>query len=57
MIENKLTAQLEFTESGYLKAILLNAGSKRDQATLEKALNRLLKPSPFSWIKRLFRRE
>ena len=52
----KLTAQFEFTENGYLKAILLNAESEKDQATLERALNRLFKPNHFSWIRRLFKR-
>lgn len=56
MNENKLTAQFEFTESGYLKAILLNAGSAAHQATLEKALNRLFKPDHLSWIKQLLGR-
>ena len=54
MTENKLTAQFEFTESGHLKAILLSAGSDKDQAMLERALNRLLNPGHFGWIKRLF---
>lgn len=52
----KITANLEFSETGYLKAVYLNAESEGDQATLERALNRLLKPGHFSWIKRLFRR-
>lgn len=56
MIENKLTAQFEFTESGYLKAILLNAGSAEHQATLEKALNRLFKPDHFAWVRRMLTR-
>lgn len=56
MSENKLTAQFEFTSSGYLKAILLNADNEKDQATLEKALDRLLNPCHFSWIRRLFNR-
>lgn len=37
MTENKLTAQFEFTGSGCLKAILLNAWSEKEQATLECA--------------------
>ncbi len=57
MNANKLTAQFEFTESGYLKAIFLNAGSEKDQAMLEKALNRLLNPDHFRWIRRLFRKK
>lgn len=34
----RITAQLEFTPTGYLKAILLNAETDGDQATLERAL-------------------
>ena len=56
MNEPKLSAQFEFTETGYLKAILLSAGSEKDQATLEKALDRLLNPKHFGWIRKLFKR-
>lgn len=57
MSKNKLSAQFEFTESGYLEAILLNAGSAERQAILEKALNRLFKPGHFAWVRRFFRNE
>lgn len=56
MNEPKLSAQFEFTETGYLKAILLNAGSEKDQKTLEKALDRLINPNRMSWVRRLFTR-
>jgi hypothetical protein len=56
MTEVKLSAQFEFTEFGYLKAVLLNAESEKDQATLERALARLFKPYRFGWIKRLFKK-
>ena len=49
----KITANLEFSETGYLKAVYLNAETDSDQATLERALNRIMNPSHFSWIKRL----
>jgi hypothetical protein len=52
----KMTANLEFTETGYLKAIYLNAESNGTQETLERALNRLLKPNHVSWVRRLFKR-
>lgn len=52
----KIMANLEFSETGYLKAVYLNAETEGDQATLERALNRLLKPGCFAWIKRIFRR-
>lgn len=53
----RITAQLEFSETGYLKAILLNAETDGDQATLEQALYRVMKPDHVSWMRRLFRRE
>lgn len=56
MNEPKISAVFEFTETGYLKAILLNVGSVKDQETLERALDRLFKPSHLSWVRRLFRR-
>ena len=56
MSKNKLTAQFEFTETGYLKSILLNADREKNQATLERALDRLFKPYHFGWIKRLFKK-
>ena len=55
MSEPKLTAQFEFTENGYLKAVLLNAENEKGQATLERALDRLFKPDHFRWVKRLFK--
>ena len=55
-IENKLSVIFEFTRSGYLKNILINAPTDREQATLEGALDRLIKPDHNSWIKRLLRR-
>jgi len=56
MEEKKLSAHFEFSETGYLKAILLNADSERNQATLERALDRLLNPQHFGWIRRLFKK-
>ena len=56
MHESKLSAVFEFTETGYLKSILLNTESEKDQATLERALDRLFRPDYFRRIKRLFKR-
>jgi len=56
MDNQKLSAVFEFTETGYLKAILLNAASEKDQATLERALDRLFKPSHFAWVRRILTR-
>ncbi len=52
-----ITAQLEFSPTGYLKAILLNAETDTDQVTLERALFRVLNPGHMGWLRRLFRRE
>ena len=55
--ETTITAQLEFTPGGYLKAILLNAQTDSEQATLERALTRIMNPGHLGWIGRLFRRD
>lgn len=54
--ENKITATFEFSRTGYLRAIYLNVPTDKDQATIERALDRLIRPAHESWIKRLFRR-
>ena len=56
MKDNKLIAQFIFTGVGNLKAILLNADSEKNQATLERAMDRLLNPSHLGWFKRLFKK-
>ena len=53
----KITANLEFSETGYLKTILLNAENDCDQEILERALTRIMNPGHLGWIRRLFRRE
>jgi len=52
----KITANLEFSETGYLRAVHLNAETDGDQEVVERALERLLKSSHVSWVRRLFRR-
>ncbi len=44
-----------FTESGHLRAILLNAHTETDQEVLKTALDQLIKPSRLGWLRRLFR--
>lgn len=51
-----ITAQLEFTQTGYLKSILLHSETDGDQAVLERALTRIINPGCLGWIRRLFRR-
>lgn len=53
----KITVTMEFTENGYLKSILMNAQNSDDEAVLERALDRLLRPGHLSWIKRLLRQK
>jgi len=60
MIKNKLTAQFEFTATGDLRAVYLNAGTDAEQVILEQALSQLLKPEPdnlFTRIKSIFVRQ
>jgi len=54
--KRKPSVNLEFSETGYLKAVYLNAETDSDQVTLERALERLFKQNHISWIKRLFKR-
>lgn len=51
--DKRIYALFEFTPTGRVRSIYLNAENDRDQITLEKALDRLLKPQ-FSWMKKLF---
>ncbi len=52
----KITALLEFSETGYLRSILLDAKTDGDQKVLETALSRLFKPVHFGWLSRLIQR-
>jgi hypothetical protein len=52
----RISVTMEFTSTGYLQSVLLNAQSDGDEAILDRALNRLLKPGHFSWVRRLFTR-
>lgn len=52
----RISVTMEFTSTGYLQSVLLNAQNDGDEATLDKALNRLLKPGHFSWVRRLFKK-
>jgi|GEM_PF-903647 hypothetical protein len=51
----RITANLEFTSNGYLRAVYLNAVTDGDQEILERALHRLLKPGHIGWVRRLIR--
>lgn len=52
----KISVTMEFSSTGYLQSILLNAQNDGDEAILDRALNRLLKPGHFAWVRRLFKR-
>jgi len=49
----KISILFEFTKTGRLKAIFLNAENDRDQALLEKCLDRLIRPNQFGTLNRL----
>lgn len=49
----KITALFEFSDTGYLQSILLDAKTDGDQKVLEKALNRLFKPGHLGWLRGL----
>lgn len=55
--KERISALFEFTQTGRLKAIFLNAGSESDQKVLEKGLRHLLKPSFFDRLRGLFLHE
>jgi hypothetical protein len=52
----RITAHLEFSDTGYLKCIYLNSETEEDQKILERALKRLFKPDHVLWIRRILRR-
>lgn len=51
----KISVVLEFTRTGFLKAVMLNAPDDEGQIILQQSLDRLCKPQHFSWLRRLFR--
>jgi hypothetical protein len=51
----KISVIFEFTETGYLKSVFLNADNEQAQTTLEKSIDRLFKQNHCAWIKRLFK--
>lgn len=53
--EDKISVVLEFTRTGFLKAVLLNAPDDDGQIILERSLDRLCKPQHVGWLRRLFR--
>ncbi len=52
----RISVTMEFTSTGYLKSVLLNAQDDGDEAVLDRALSRLIKPGHFAWVRRLFSR-
>lgn len=51
---HKITAIFEFSQSGNLKAVFLNAENEHDQQVLQKGLSHLVKPEKMGLIRRLF---
>jgi hypothetical protein len=54
--KDKISAVFEFTATGRLKAVYLNAQNEEDQDVLERGLNRIINPSHLGWFKRLFKK-
>ena len=52
--KGRITALFEFSQSGNLKSVFLNAETEHDEAILQRGLSRLLKPERMGLIKRLF---
>ncbi|UCG12781.1 MAG: hypothetical protein JSU72_20310 [Deltaproteobacteria bacterium] len=53
--EADLTAMLEFTKTGYLKTVYLCASSDQAQKLLETAIQRLIKPWHWRWLRGLLK--
>ena len=51
---NRITALFEFTSTGGLKAVFLNAENEHDELILQHGLSHLLKVEKMGLIKRLF---
>lgn len=51
-----ISAIFQFSKSGALKSIYLNAEGEADQKILERGLNDLLRPQKFNLLRRLFTR-
>ena len=54
-LRGEITATFRFNRYGQPTWILLNAETESDQAVLQRALNRLVKPQHVSWLKRIVR--
>ena len=52
--KGKITVLFEFSQSGNLKSVLLNAETEHDEAVLQRGLSGLLQPEKMTLLKRLF---
>ena len=52
--KEKITALFEFSQSGNLKTIFLNAETEDDEAILQRGLSNLLRPEKMGLIRRVF---
>ena len=55
--DQDLTATLKFTKTGRLKTVYLCVPSDQAQKVLEGAIERLIKPFHWGWLRRLCRKE
>lgn len=52
--DQSLWVIFEVSPMGRVKSVFLHAKTREDEMTLTRTLDRLFKPSTFSWIRRLF---
>ena len=50
-----ITATFQFNRYGQPLSVFLNAENENDQAVLQRALDRLLRPQNISWLNRILR--
>jgi hypothetical protein len=53
--KEKISAVFEFTLTRRLVKVFLNSENDQDQLVLQRGIERLVRPSYLSWIRRLFR--
>jgi len=50
----EISAVFKFNPTGKLERVLLNSESDQDQLVLQRGIERLVRPSYLSWVRRLF---
>ena len=49
----KLSALIQFSQTGELRGIFINAGNDGEEKLIKKALSKLIRPNLLSWVARL----